>query len=218
MASGKRDQEPMTMIEVYSGTPEYVEAVKEFEESLTKRGVKYSIEKVGRIENMIEYAKHVALKDSIKVKHKKEPLVKRLFHGSKQENLELIAVRGFNRNFAADANGTFLRCYVSILYQSSLSFPAAYFGRGVYFAVESSFSAQDKYAVPDSSGLRYMFVCTVIIGEYTLGSQDMKTAPPLAPGSNEVFDTLVDNVNSPTIFVALTDAQAYPEYLIIFKI
>ncbi len=107
MASGKRER--MTRIEVDSGTPEYVEAVKEFEESLTKGGVKYSIEKVERIENMIEYAKHVALKDSIKVKHKKEPLVKRLFHGSKQESLEPIAVQGFNRNFAADANGTFLR-------------------------------------------------------------------------------------------------------------
>ena len=87
----------------------------------------------------------------------------------------------------------------------------------MYFAVESSYSAQDKYSVPDSSGLRYMFVCRVIIGEYTLGNKDMKTAPPLTPGSNAVFDTLVENVKSPTIFVALTDAQAYPEYLITFK-
>ncbi len=81
--------------------------------------------------------------------------------------------------------------------------------------MESSYSAQ--CAVPDSSGLRYMFVCTVIIGEYTKGNKDMKTAPPLTPGSNEVFDTLVDNVTSPNIVVALTDAQAYPEYLITFK-
>ncbi len=87
----------------------------------------------------------------------------------------------------------------------------------MYFAVESSYSAQDKYSVPDSSGLRYMFVCRVIIGEYTLGNKDMKTAPPLTTGSNAVFDTLVENVKSPTIFVALTDAQAYPEYLITFK-
>ncbi len=50
MASGKR--EPMTMIKVDSGTPEYVEAVKEFEESLTKGGVKYSIEKIERFERM----------------------------------------------------------------------------------------------------------------------------------------------------------------------
>ena len=87
----------------------------------------------------------------------------------------------------------------------------------MYFAVESSYSAQNKYSVPDSSGLRYMFVCHVIIGEYTLGNKDMKIAPPLTPGSNAVFDTLVNHMKPPTIFVALTDAQAYPEYLITFK-
>ena len=95
----------MTRIEVDSGTPEYIEAVKEFEESLRKGGVKYSIEKVERIENITEYAKHVALNDSIRVKHKKDPLVKRLFHGSKKDSIVRIAVQGFNRNFAADANG-----------------------------------------------------------------------------------------------------------------
>ncbi len=87
----------------------------------------------------------------------------------------------------------------------------------MYFAVDSFYSAQDKYAVPDSSGLRYMFVCRVIIGEYTRGNKGMKTAPPLTTGSNAVFDTLVDHVKSPTIFVAMSDAQAYPEYLITFK-
>ena len=88
-----------------SGTPEYIEAVKEFEESLRKEGVKYSIEKVEKIENITEYVKHVALKASIRVKNKKDPLVKRLFHGSRKKSLEPIAVQGFNRNFAADANG-----------------------------------------------------------------------------------------------------------------
>lgn len=63
-----------------------------------------------------------------------------------------------------------------------------------------------------------MFVCSVIIGEYTKGTPEMKVAPPLTPGSKEVYDTLVDNVKTPTIFVAMTDAQAYPEYLIKFKI
>ena len=88
-----------------SGTPEYIEAVKEFEESLTKGGVKYSIEKIERIENITEYAKHVALKDCIREKHKKDPLVKRLFYGSKKDSTVPIAVQGFNRNFAADPNG-----------------------------------------------------------------------------------------------------------------
>ena len=96
---------------------------------------------------------------------------------------------------------------------------AAVFGRGVYFAVNAEYSAQKQYSVPDKdTGNQHMFVCSVLIGEYTKGTRDMKVAPSLRPGSKDVFDSLVNNEKDPTIFVALTDAQAYPEYLITFKV
>ena len=101
--TGKR--ETMTMIEVHEGTQEYTQAVKEFEESLSKRNIKFSVRKVQRIENRTEYSKHMALQEILCFRHKKKPLVKRLFHGSGLESLQLIAVQGFNRNFAADVNG-----------------------------------------------------------------------------------------------------------------
>lgn len=63
-----------------------------------------------------------------------------------------------------------------------------------------------------------MCVCSVLVGEYTRGTKDMKVPPPLQPASKDVFDSLVDNIQDPTIFVATTDSQAYPEYLITFKI
>ena len=89
---------------------------------------------------------------------------------------------------------------------------------GVYFAVNASYSAQAKYSAPDKDGKQHMFVCDVIVGKYTQGKKGMKVAPPLQPGSKDVFDSLVDNVSAPTIFVAMTDAQVYPEYLITFKV
>ena len=95
---------------------------------------------------------------------------------------------------------------------------AAYFGMGVYFAVNASYSAQEKYSAADKDGNQHMFVCDVIVGKYTQGKRDMKVAPPLQPGSKDVFDSLVDNATAPTIFVAMTDAQVYPEYLITFKV
>ncbi len=108
LSCGKR--ETMTMIEVQEGTEEYAHTIKEFQESLPKRKIKFSIEKVQRIENMTEYCKHVALQEALSVKHKKEPLVRRLFHGSRKGSLQPIAVQGFNRNFAADANGNLVYC------------------------------------------------------------------------------------------------------------
>ncbi len=89
----------------------------------------------------------------------------------------------------------------------------------MYFALNSSYSAQTNYSVPnkDKDGQQSMFVCQVIVGEYTVGKKGMNAAPELEEGTNEVYDTLVENKDNPTIFVALTDAQAYSEYLLTFK-
>lgn len=83
--------------------------------------------------------------------------------------------------------------------------------------MEAWYSAQEKYAVPDSDQLQYMFVCRVLVGEYTQGSKNMKSAPLLTNSTKEVYDSLVDRVSDPTMYVAMSDAQAYPEYLISFK-
>ena len=46
----------------------------------------------------------------------------------------------------------------------------------------------------------------------------MKVAPSLPQQPNVPYDALVDNVENPTIFVAMTDAQAYAEYLVSFTL
>ena len=45
----------------------------------------------------------------------------------------------------------------------------------------------------------------------------MKIAPNI-PGKEVLYDTLVDNTDNPTIFVATKDFQAYPNYWIQFKV
>ena len=95
---------------------------------------------------------------------------------------------------------------------------AAAFGKGVYFAVNASYSARSQYAVPDSSGQQRIFVCNVVIGAYTKGSREMKIAPHLPNNPHVLYDTLASDEKNPTIFVAMSDSQAYPEYLITFKL
>lgn len=92
------------MFPVAAGTQEYQDATKEFEDTLKQE---HTIVEVKRVQNRNEYAKHIALDKAISRKHGKPAVTKRLFHGSKQESLELIAFQGFNRNFAAAANGMF---------------------------------------------------------------------------------------------------------------
>ena len=47
----------------------------------------------------------------------------------------------------------------------------------------------------------------------------MKIAPPLDPSKNEhlLFDTLVNDTAKPTIYVTMSDSQAYPKYLVTFR-
>lgn len=99
-----KDGKPVTMhmFPVAAGTPEYQDAIKEFEDTI---GVAHTIIEVKRIQNRSEYSRHISLRETMQRKHKKNVAMRRLFHGSKHESVNLIAVRGFNRNFAADANG-----------------------------------------------------------------------------------------------------------------
>ena len=90
------------------------------------------------------------------------------------------------------------------------------FGRGVYFALNSWYSVQDKYSVPDSNREKHILVCNLLVSQYTKGNKSMKVAPTIE-GRQVCYDTLVDDVNNPTIFVAMKDSQAYPTYWITFK-
>ena len=73
-----------------------------------------------------------------------------------------------------------------------------------------------SYAKPDQvSGTRYMYVARVAVGEFAVGNSAMK-APPKKAG-NISYDSVVDNVANPSIFVMFYDNQYYPEYLITFR-
>lgn len=94
---------------------------------------------------------------------------------------------------------------------------AAVYGKGTYFAVEAKYSAHDTYSKPNVNGEKFMYLCQVLTGEFTLGDKDMVEPPIKDPSSHARFDSVVNNMSNPTIFVVFHDARAYPEYLITFK-
>ena len=104
----------------------------------------------------------------------------------------------------------------SITYKLNF-FSGALYGNGTYFATESSYSAGGGYSKPDGSGLKRMYLARVLTGVYTVGKKGLKVPPDL-PGEDKVmYDSVVDNVSNPTMFVVFNDCQAYPEYLVSFK-
>ena len=63
--------------------------------------------------------------------------------------------------------------------------------------------------------MQRMFLVRVVVGEYCRGKRD-QLVPDVRSGS-QLYDTTVDNMGNPSIFVTYNDAQAYPEYLVGFS-
>ncbi|VDI41166.1 poly [ADP-ribose] polymerase 10/14/15 [Mytilus galloprovincialis] len=94
--------------------------------------------------------------------------------------------------------------------------PSVAYGDGVYFATHANYSVLRGYSAPDSSGHKRIYLSKVLTGEYTNGRQRMRM-PPLKTGSHILYDSVVDNTSNPIMYIIFHDAQAYPEYMILFK-
>ena len=94
---------------------------------------------------------------------------------------------------------------------------ATYYGKGVYFARDASFS--HGYTSPDANGQRHMYYTQVLVGEYTVGDGGMIVPPAKNPQLDDtiLFDATVDSTSNPTIFVVYQDAQNYPAYVVNYQ-
>lgn len=95
-------------IEVAEGTTEYDQATHRFKQTLGS--CKVTIVKVQRVQNPGEYMRYEALKASWRQTTEGNVKEETVFHGTKRANIEPISKTGFNRIFAAEANGK-VSCY-----------------------------------------------------------------------------------------------------------
>ena len=119
---------------------------------------------------------------------------KQLFHGTNPENVEGICKDNFDWR----------------LYGKN----ATVYGAGSYFAVSASYS--DNYAKRDIKGSKFMFVAKVLAGSYTTGHSSYRRPPAKNPvdQASDLYDSCVNCVSFPTIFVVFDIDQCYPEYII----
>lgn len=89
------------------------------------------------------------------------------------------------------------------------------FGQGVYFAKRASLSVQDRYSPPNADGHKAVFVARVLTGDYGQGGRGLRAPPLRAPGHALLrYDSAVDSLQQPSIFVIFHDTQALPTHLI----
>ncbi|KAK3545032.1 hypothetical protein QTP86_033230 [Hemibagrus guttatus] len=118
---------------------------------------------------------------------------KQLFHGTDSKHIDAICRNNFDWRICG-THGT------------------AY-GKGSYFAKDAKYS----HDYTGDSTTRCMFVCRVLVGDYTAGHSTY-TRPPSKDGGDTIFyDSCVNNVHNPSIFVVFEKHQVYPEYLITYS-
>ncbi len=87
---------------------------------------------------------------------------------------------------------------------------------GVYFHKSAKYS--DGFVGTDSKGRKIMFLARVLVGSITKGRKDLRRPPPKDPRrpTEDLYDTCVDDITNPSIFVTFENRQVYPEYIITY--
>ncbi|KAG1971163.1 protein mono-ADP-ribosyltransferase PARP14-like [Pimephales promelas] len=182
----------VVLVKLASGSTEYVEVEKEFR----RTRLRSNIIEIERVQNSTLWRNYMIKKEELEDKNKHKNNEKRLFHGTGPDKTDQINHHGFNRSYA----GTH----------------GAMYGNGSYFAVDPSYSAQG-YSKPDVRGLKRMYLARVLVGDFTQGNRGLLVPPAKSPNSADLYNSVTDNINNPTMFVIFNDVQAYPEYIITFQ-
>ncbi|KAI7792031.1 hypothetical protein IRJ41_020260, partial [Triplophysa rosa] len=156
----------------------------------TMRG--FNIQRIDRIQNKALWEVFQWQKDQMKKnnggRHVEE---KQLFHGTDTKHLDAICLNNFDWRICG-THGT------------------AY-GKGSYFARDAQYS----HSYTKDSGT--MFVCRVLVGDYTKGESGYLRPPSKDGGDTLFYHSCVNDVYNPIIFVVFEKHQIYPEYLIEYR-
>ncbi|KAJ8245343.1 hypothetical protein GJAV_G00269760 [Gymnothorax javanicus] len=155
----------------------------------TMRG--FRIHQIERVQNKSLWEVFQWQKDLMRKRNAGRNVTERqLFHGTDSKHVDAICQQNFDWRICG-THGT------------------AY-GKGSYFARDAKYS----HSYTGSSGMRTMFVCWVLVGCYTKGNSSYLRPPSKDGGDSVFYDSCVDEIHDPSIFVVFEKHQVYPEYLI----
>ncbi|XP_030043391.1 protein mono-ADP-ribosyltransferase TIPARP [Microcaecilia unicolor] len=125
----------------------------------------------------------------------KRALEKQLYHGTDQQCVQAICRMNFDPRVA----GTH----------------GAFYGQGSYFARNASYS--HNYTSCGEGGHRYMLLAKVLVGKSAPGDHSYRRPPVLDSLKGTLYDSCVDSLSWPEIFVVFDSCQCYPSFLICYK-
>ncbi|CAB1346027.1 unnamed protein product, partial [Coregonus sp. 'balchen'] len=169
--------------------PNSAKEYKDIKALFEKTTVGFHIRTIERVQNPILWKFYVLQRDQMESSGTSIN-EKQLFNGTDSKHVDSICRNNFDWRLCG-TNGTS-------------------FGKGSYFARD----AKCSHSYTSQSGVRSMFVCRVLVGDYTVGNSSYVKSPPKETGGSIFYDSCVDNIQDPKVFVVFEKYQVYPEYLI----
>ncbi|XP_036615665.1 protein mono-ADP-ribosyltransferase PARP12 [Trichosurus vulpecula] len=152
----------------------------------------YAIRKIERIQNPALWEVYQWQKAQMKKSNGGREVDERfLFHGTRPEYVDAICHQNFDWR-------------ISGLHGTS-------YGKGSYFARDAAYS---HHYSQSSLKCQPMFLARVLVGEFTRGSSSYLRPPPKEGQSSVFYNSCVNSMSDPSIFVVFEKHQIYPEYLI----
>ncbi|XP_048372109.1 zinc finger CCCH-type antiviral protein 1-like isoform X2 [Sphaerodactylus townsendi] len=155
----------------------------------------YVIHSIRRIQNPSLWQVFQWQKEQMKKKRGgKEIEDKLLFHGTTSSNLEAICNDNFDWRICG-TNGTV-------------------YGKGSYFARDAKYS--HNYCPPDAK-VKSLFVARVLVGDFVVGHSTYNRPPSKSSDGTNCYDSCVDRMMDPSIYVIFEKHQIYPAYVISYS-
>ncbi|KAK2859002.1 hypothetical protein Q5P01_003622 [Channa striata] len=200
---------PYQLIQLGRDTYEFKEVARLYE-----RTMDHPIKSIQRIQNLDLWEFFCRKKTQLrKVKRTLDIEERMLFHGTGHSNIQAICTFNFDWRLTGSHGDVY--------------------GKGSYFARDAKYSSKFCHTTGKHNttlqrhGLappifasephyKTMFLARVLVGEYTVG-HPMYCRPPSKDASfTNFYDSCVDDMANPKIYVIFDSNQIYPEYLIEF--
>ncbi|TNV84413.1 hypothetical protein FGO68_gene14258 [Halteria grandinella] len=190
------DNDPSLIRQLNVKTEEFKTIETEFKKTIPNA----QIIKVERIQNKRLWQQFLLEQNNMldKLMSKEDLNIRYHFHGTRKTSPSYIykSEQGFNGYYSNDGM----------------------WGRAIYFAAKASYSHDYRHTLPD--GTFQMFQARVILGKCKEMIPDSSLRePPFIEGSTTVrYDSVQGITKDTDVFMVYSNAKAYPEYLITYKL
>lgn len=176
------------MISLNSFSEEYQKVSKLFNHTLPF----YPVQKIERVQNLDLWEVYQWQKGQMQKKNGGKAVDERqLFHGTSASFVDAICQQNFDWRICG-------------LHGTS-------YGKGSYFARDAAYSHHYSKC---NTKTHVMFLARVLVGDFIRGRSSFLRPPAKEGQGNALYDSCVNSMSDPSIFVVFEKLQVYPEYVI----